>query len=66
MSKKRDPLSVVIHYFNTIDLPSAEQAVTMVREIVKSRQPLRPVKKPAPAAAKRKPDAAAAAEPALN
>jgi hypothetical protein len=45
MSKKRDPLVAVIHYFNTVDLPAAEQAVTMVREIVRSRQPARAAKK---------------------
>jgi hypothetical protein len=48
MSKKRDPLVAVIQYFNTVDLPAATQALTVVREIVHSRQP-REAKKAAPA-----------------
>jgi hypothetical protein len=55
MSKKRDPLSVIIHYFNTIDLPAAEQASVIVREIVRSRQPQRAAVKRKPAAAKQPP-----------
>ena len=47
MSKKRDPLVAVIHYFNTIDLTAAEQARVMVNAIVRSRQPVRAPKKPA-------------------
>jgi hypothetical protein len=66
MSKKRDPLAVVIHYFNTVDLAVAEQGVTMVREIVKSRQPQQAKKKTATAPGKRKPETAAATESALN
>lgn len=61
MSKKRDPLVAVIHYFNTVDLTAAEQARVMVTEIVRSRQP---PKKAAPV--KRKPDAARAEGSAEN
>jgi hypothetical protein len=39
VSKKRDPLVAVIQYFNTVELPAAHQALTVVREIVRSRQP---------------------------
>jgi hypothetical protein len=39
MSKKRDPLVAVIQYFNTVDLVAAGTALTVVREIVRSRQP---------------------------
>jgi hypothetical protein len=39
MSKKRDPLVAVIQYFTTTDLVAARQAITVVREIVRNREP---------------------------
>lgn len=48
MSKKRDPLAVIINYFTTTDLVQANQAVTIIKEIVRSRQPVAAPRKSAP------------------
>lgn len=51
MSTKRDPLAIVINYFTTAALGDAAQALTVVKEIVRSRQPVTA----SVSAAKRKP-----------
>lgn len=40
MPKKQDPVISVLRYFETVDLPLAEQALTLVREVVKKRRPV--------------------------
>jgi len=59
MSKKREPLAVVINYFTTTEVDVANHALTVVKEIVRSRQP-QPVRgernhRKKPAAARRGP-----------
>jgi len=39
MSKPRDPVLAVIRYFETADLPLAQQALAIARGIVKRRVP---------------------------
>ena len=39
MSKKRDPIVAVLRYFEDTELPLAQQALTLAKEIVRSRSP---------------------------
>jgi hypothetical protein len=50
MSKPRDPILVVLNYFETADVPLARQALSLAQAIVRRRQPKVPAK---PAARKR-------------
>jgi hypothetical protein len=45
MPKKIDPIIAVLRYFEAADLPLAEQALVLVREIVKHRRPAVPAAK---------------------
>lgn len=63
MPKPKDPVIAVIHYFETTELPLAQQALAMAQAIVKDRAPGK-----APAAArshKRSPTRRTEIEPPL-
>jgi len=47
MSKKRDPIIAVLNYFETADPVLCVQALAMVKEILKKRQPSTTTRKPA-------------------
>lgn len=53
MPKKKDPIITVLRFFELADLALAEQGLTLVKEIIKNRQPA--VAKPKP---RKKPPAA--------
>jgi hypothetical protein len=52
MSRRRDPIVIVLSYFSDADLILAEQALALVKEIVAQRRRPKPVpvKKPRPVA----------------
>jgi hypothetical protein len=77
MSKPRDPILAVLNYFTTTELPLAEQALSLAKEIVAKRRAGTAAGKPttkAVAQATRKPvakkpatkAATATPQPALN
>jgi hypothetical protein len=39
MSRKRDPVLAVLQYFEDADLPLAQQALTLVQQIVRRKSP---------------------------
>jgi hypothetical protein len=39
MSRKRDPVIAVLHYFENAELPLVQQALTLATQIVRRRQP---------------------------
>jgi hypothetical protein len=54
MSKRRDPIVLVFRFFQEVELPIAQQALSVAAAIVKARTPSprpRPVPKKAPLAA---------------
>lgn len=61
MGRKQDPIVPVLHYFENVELPLAQQALALVKEIVRKRQPA-PRRAPQP----RKPQLAAAAGSAAD
>jgi hypothetical protein len=54
---KRDPILAVLHYFETAELPRAEQAFELVREALRKRRLPKtpPVRVAVPAATKKAP-----------
>ena len=39
MSKKRDPVLAVLHYFKTADLALSQQALALAQAVLKDRSP---------------------------
>lgn len=46
MARRKDPILAVLHYFETVELPLAEQALALVKAIVADRRgPMKPATK---------------------
>ena len=63
MSRKRDPITTVLDYFQDAELPLAQQALTLATQIVRKRQPKATNKA---RASRAKPASAPATPPPVN